>query len=103
MTLTGTGRAFAARAAAAALIVLCASAGARACDITVGLVMGPPAPAGAYGQAGAKSVEMAFRDLNEAGGVAGCRLVADTRDSQSQGTVAVDAATQLVQVKKVPV
>ena len=29
--------------------------------------------------------------------------MADTRDSQSQGNVAVDAATQLVQVKKVPV
>src|SRR4029078_5426448 len=33
----------------------------------------------------------------------GCKLVTDTRDSQSQGNVAVDAATQLVQVKKVPV
>jgi ABC-type branched-subunit amino acid transport system substrate-binding protein len=60
-------------------------------------------PAGAYGQAGAKSVEMAFRDINDAGGVMdGCKLVTDTRDSQSQGNVAVDAATQLVQVKKVP-
>ena len=60
-------------------------------------------PAGEYGQAGAKSVEMAFRDLNDAGGPHGCKLVADTRDSQSQGTLAVDAANQLVQLKKVPV
>ncbi len=60
-------------------------------------------PAGEYGQAGAKSVEMAFRDINAAGGVRDCDLVTDTRDSQSQGNVAVDAATQLVQVKKVPV
>ncbi len=60
-------------------------------------------PAGEYGQAGAKSVEMAFRDINDAGGVRGCDLATDTRDSQSQGNVAVDAATQLVQVKKVPV
>jgi branched-chain amino acid transport system substrate-binding protein len=30
-------------------------------------------PAGEYGQAGAKSVEMAFRDINDAGGVVdGC-------------------------------
>jgi branched-chain amino acid transport system substrate-binding protein len=59
-------------------------------------------PAGEYGQAGAKSVEMAFRDLNDAGGAHGCKLVTDTRDSQSQGNVAVDVATQLVQVKRVP-
>lgn len=76
---------------------------AAACDITVGLVMELTGPAGAYGQAGAKSVEMAFRDINEAGGAAGCKLLTDTRDSQSQGTVAVDQATQLVNIKKVPV
>jgi branched-chain amino acid transport system substrate-binding protein len=47
---------------------------------------------------------MAFRDINDAGGVMdGCKLLTDTRDSQSQGNVAVDVATQLVQVKKVPV
>ena len=73
------------------------------CDITVGLVMELTGPAGEYGQAGAKSVEMAFRDLNEAGGVGGCNVMADTRDSQSQGNVAVDQATQLVNIKKVPV
>jgi branched-chain amino acid transport system substrate-binding protein len=93
--------------ALAALVALLFAAGtgnAADCDVTVGVVMELTGPAGEYGQAGAKSVEMAFRDINEAGGVInGCNLVADTRDSQSQGTVAVDAATQLVQVKKVPV
>lgn len=74
----------------------------QACDITVGLVLELTGEAGAYGQAGAKSVEMAFRDLNDAGGVAGCTLKTDTRDSQTQANVAVDAATQLVQVAKVP-
>ena len=73
------------------------------CDITIGMVMELTGPAGAYGQAGAKAVEMAFRDFNDAGGVGGCKLVTDTRDSQSQGTVAVDQATQLVNIKKVPV
>ena len=76
---------------------------AAACDITIGMVMELTGPAGAYGQAGAKAVEMALRDFNEAGGVGGCNIVADTRDSQSQGTVAVDQATQLVNIKKVPV
>lgn len=73
------------------------------CDIAVGLVMELTGPAGEYGQAGAKSVEMAFRDFNDAGGINGCKVVADTRDSQSQGNVAVDQATQLVNIKKVPV
>ncbi|MDP2118664.1 MAG: ABC transporter substrate-binding protein [Hoeflea sp.] len=83
---------------------LCGSVlSAQACDITIGLVMELTGPAGAYGQAGAKSVEMAFRDINEAGGVLGCQLVTDTRDSQSQGNVAVDQATQLVNIKQVPV
>lgn len=78
------------------------TAQAADCKVTVGLVMELTGPAGAYGQAGAKSVEMAFNDLNAAGGIDGCTLTTDTRDSQSQGNVAVDAATQLVQVKKVP-
>ena len=90
---------FTATAAAALLI---GAGAASACEVTVGLVMELTGPAGAYGQAGTKSVEMAFRDINDAGGVAGgCKLVTDTRDSQSLPNVAVDAATQLVQVKKV--
>jgi ABC-type branched-subunit amino acid transport system substrate-binding protein len=89
--------------ASVALLALSSAARAADCDVTVGVVMELTGPAGAYGQAGAKSVEMAFRDINDAGGViSGCKLVTDTRDSQSQGNVAVDAATQLVQVKKVP-
>ena len=85
--------------------VMAASGMSRAadCDITIGLVMELTGPAGEYGQAGAKSVEMAFRDINDAGGIGdGCKLLTDTRDSQSQGNVAVDMATQLVQIKKVP-
>ena len=79
-----------------------APAHAADCDITIGVVMELTGPAGEYGQAGAKSIEMAFRDFNDAGGVGGCKLVTDTRDSQSQGNVAVDQATQLVNIKKVP-
>ncbi len=75
---------------------------ARAEDCKIGVVMSLTGPAGAYGQAGAKSVEMAFRDLNEAGGKLPCKLVTDTRDAASQGTVAVDAAKQLVEIGHVP-
>ena len=90
-------------ALAAALLASSAPARAADCTIPIGVVMELTGPAGEYGQAGAKSVEMAFRDLNAAGGAQGCTLVADTRDSHSTGTLAVDAATQLVQVRHVPV
>ncbi|MGP1397714.1 MAG: ABC transporter substrate-binding protein [Inquilinaceae bacterium] len=96
-------RSFASALALAAGASALFSVPAAACEITVGVVMELTGPAGQYGQAGAKSVEMAFRDLNEAGGVNGCTLVTDTRDSQSQGNIAVDQATQLVNIKGVPV
>ncbi|TIT90483.1 MAG: amino acid ABC transporter substrate-binding protein, partial [Mesorhizobium sp.] len=67
------------------LLMAASPAHAANCKITVGLVMELTGPAGEYGQAGAKSVEMAFRDINDAGGVRGCDLATDTRDSQSQG------------------
>jgi len=92
---------------AATMLGMAASFGSAAhaadCDITIGLVLELTGPAGEYGQAGAKAVEMAFKDFNDAGGVNGCKLVTDTRDSQTQGNVAVDQATQLVNIKKVPV
>ena len=92
---------------AATMLGLAASFGGAAhaadCDITIGLVLELTGPAGEYGQAGAKAVEMAFKDFNDAGGVNGCNIVTDTRDSQTQGNVAVDQATQLVNIKKVPV
>ena len=92
---------------AATMLGMAASFGSVAhaadCDITIGLVLELTGPAGEYGQAGAKAVEMAFKDFNDAGGVNGCKLVTDTRDSQTQGNVAVDQATQLVNIKKVPV
>ena len=89
--------------AVAALGALVAPALAADCDVTVGVVLELTGPAGAYGTAAAKSVEMAVNDLNSAGGFGdGCKILLDTRDSQSQGNVAVDQATQLVSIKKVP-
>ncbi len=90
-------------AAIAALLVAGTLPAWADCAVTVGVVMELTGPAGEYGQAGAKSVEMAFRDLNAVAGAQGCALKTDTRDSHSVGTIAVDAATQLVQVEHVPV
>ena len=89
-----------------ALSVLACTAAAHAadCEVEVGSVMSLTGPAGQYGQAAAKSIELAFNDINQAGGVLdGCNLTFDLRDAQSQGTVAVDVAKQLVDIKQVPV
>ncbi|MDE2396602.1 MAG: ABC transporter substrate-binding protein [Burkholderiales bacterium] len=75
------------------------------CTHTVGMVVSLTGAAGRYGQAASKSVELAFDDLNQAAGaqgIAGCKLGFDVRDAQSQGSVAVDQARQLVDLKKVP-
>ena len=75
------------------------------CTHTVGMVVSLTGAAGRYGQAASKSVELAFSELNKAAGaqgIAGCKLAFDLRDAQSQGSVAVDQARQLVDLKKVP-
>ena len=89
-------------AALAAGLAPLPAAAQPSCPHTVGVVMELTGPAGRFGQAASKSVELAFRELNEAGGVAGCPLAANLRDSQSQGSVAVDQARQLVDLKRVP-
>jgi ABC-type branched-subunit amino acid transport system substrate-binding protein len=79
---------------------------APTCTNTVGVVVSLTGTAGRYGQAASKSIELAFKDLNKAAGgqgIAGCRLAFDLRDDQSQGSVGVDQARQLVDLKKVPV
>lgn len=89
----------------AGLSPLTAAAQAPACSHTVGMVVSLTGPAGRFGQAASKSVELAFGELNKAAGatgIAGCRLAVDLRDAQSQGSVAVDQARQLVDLKKVP-
>jgi len=95
-------RTLAALVASLALVAGGAGGVSAQCTVTVGVVMELTGPAGQFGQAGAKSVELAFRDLNEAGGPGGCRLLAEIRDAQSQGAVAVDVAKQLVEIKRVP-
>src|SRR5688572_33495044 len=87
-----------------AVVAAQAAAQAPSCTHTVGVVVELTGAAGRFGQAASKSVELAFNELNKAAGnagIAGCKLAFDLRDSQSQGTVAVDQARQLVDRKKV--
>ena len=89
-----------------ALAFICTSALAQTCTHTVGMVASLTGPAGRFGQAASKAVELAFQELNKAAGtqgIAGCKLALDLRDDQSQGSIGVDQARQLVDLKKVPV
>lgn len=89
-------------ALAASLVLMPQEVRSQACTTTIGMVVSLTGPAGRFGQAASKSAELAFRDINEAGGAAGCALALDLRDAQSQGTVAVDQARQLVDLRRVP-
>src|SRR5687767_4331329 len=92
--------------ALASVTALPAFAQAPSCRHTIGMVVSLTGPAGRFGQAASKSAELALRDLNAAAGnagIAGCQLVHEVRDSQSQGAVAVDQARQLVDLRKTPV
>jgi branched-chain amino acid transport system substrate-binding protein len=107
MTSTLRRATLAAAAAAAVTAIAPSSALAQApsCTHTVGMVVSLTGPAARFGQAAAKSVELAFNEINTAAGaagVAGCRLAFDLRDAQSQGSVAVDQARQLVDLRKTP-
>jgi ABC-type branched-subunit amino acid transport system substrate-binding protein len=89
-------------AAALASLAPLPSEAQPSCPHTIGVVVELTGPAGRFGQAASKSVELAFKEINDAGGAAGCPLALDLRDSQSQGSVAVDQARQLVDLKRVP-
>lgn len=80
-----------------------ATTGATPCVIPIGVVMELTGPAGPYGQAAAKAVDLALADLNAAAGNGDCTFTARVRDTQSEPTVAVDAARQLVSLAQVPV
>ncbi len=89
----------------AALAPRLAYAQSPVCTHTVGMVVSLSGAGARFGQAAAKSVELAFKELNKtagAQGIAGCKLAFDLRDDQSQGSVGVDQARQLVDLKKVP-
>lgn len=79
-----------------ALAVGLAAGPARACTDTIGVVMALSGPIGGEGQAAAMGVRMALRDLDKAGGAAGCDLVADLRDTTSRPSVAAEQARQLI-------
>ncbi len=93
-------------AASALAVALCLGSGvaeALDCKVTIGSVMSLTGAAGQFGQAASKSIELAFRDVNKAGGIMGCTIRAEFRDAQTQGSVAADAARQLVDINGVPV
>lgn len=74
---------------------------AAAQDVKIGAAMPLTGDLAAFGESDAKGVELAVKEINEAGGVLGKKLglaIADTRTSPQAG---VDAAKKLVSVENV--
>jgi ABC-type branched-subunit amino acid transport system substrate-binding protein len=88
---------------ALALVAASSVRAANTCEIPIGVAMELTGPAGPYGQAAAKAVDLALADLNTTAAGGECSFVAKVRDTQSEPTVAVDAANQLVSLEHVPV
>ena len=72
------------------------AAHAQDCEYTIGAVLSLTGSYGAFGVPISKAAELAVEQFSEAGGVNGCKLTYDVRDSQTQASVAVDAARRLI-------
>jgi len=87
----------------AALAIATAPAQAQNCTITIGIIISQTGPMASIGTQMAKSAQFAVKQINDAGGVNGCALKGDLRDDQTQASIAVDQAKQLVDISRVPV
>ena len=76
---------------------------AQNCTITIGIIISQTGQMASIGAQMAKSAQFAVKQINDAGGINGCTLKGDLRDDQTQPSVAVDQAKQLVDISRVPV
>ena len=76
---------------------------AQGCTVTVGVIISQTGGMGSIGQHMAKSATFTEKQINDAGGVLGCRFKVDLRDDQTTPAVAVDQAKQLADIARVPV
>ncbi len=86
-----------------ALALAAMPAAAQNCTITIGIIISQTGQMASIGAQMAKSAQFAVKQINDAGGVNGCTLKGDLRDDQTQPSIAVDQAKQLVDIARVPV
>jgi neutral amino acid transport system substrate-binding protein len=77
------------------------AAKAQACTVNLGGILTLTGTQGDIGKAIGDTAQMAIDQINEAGGIRGCRVNFILRDDQGQPQVGVDAAKQLVEVNRV--
>jgi branched-chain amino acid transport system substrate-binding protein len=87
----------------AALAAAAMPAQAQTCTITIGMIISQTGQMASIGAQMAKAGHFAVKQINDAGGVNGCTLKVDLRDDQTQPSIAVDQAKQLVDIGRVPV
>ncbi|MFO0986941.1 MAG: ABC transporter substrate-binding protein [Alphaproteobacteria bacterium] len=86
-----------------ALALAAAPVQAQNCTITIGIIISQTGQMASIGAQMAKSAQFAVKQINDAGGVNGCAFKGELRDDQTQASVAVDQAKQLVDISRVPV
>ncbi len=74
---------------------------AQDCTYTIGAVLSLTGSYGAFGVPISKAAELAVEQVSEAVGDSGCTFKYDVRDSQTQASVAVDAARKLIDLNGV--
>lgn len=91
-----------AAASLAALAIATAPAQAQTCTVTIGIIISQTGQMASIGAQMAKSAVFTVKQINDAGGVNGCALKGEMRDDQTQPSIAVDQAKQLVDIARVP-
>ena len=86
----------------AALALAAAPATAQNCTITIGVIISQTGPMASIGTQMARSAQFTIKQINDAGGINGCAFKGDMRDDQTQPSIAVDQAKQLVDIGRVP-
>ncbi|MGH7006027.1 MAG: ABC transporter substrate-binding protein, partial [Alphaproteobacteria bacterium] len=94
-------RGFAA-ASLAALALAAAPAQAQNCTVTIGVIISQTGQMASIGIQMARSAQFAIKQVNDAGGINGCAFKGEMRDDQTQPSIAVDQAKQLVDIARVP-
>lgn len=87
----------------AALAAAATPASAQNCTVTMGVIISQTGAMGSIGAQMAKSALFTAKQIQDAGGVNGCAFKIDLRDDQTQPSVTVDQAKQLVDITRVPI
>lgn len=89
-------------AAALAAVPLTTVLAHGACTIPIGVALSTSGELSAQGQENVQMAQLAVKEANKAGGIAGCHFTAIVGNTQTTPSVGVDAVKKLIDLKNVP-